>query len=283
MLFDVIKETLIDSLKLLPFLFAAYLLIEVIESRAEDKTVALIHKAGKWGPVAGSALGVIPQCGVSTAMSNLYAGGLISRGTLLAVFLSTSDEMLPILISSNAPAGFIVRVLAVKVAAGILTGIAVDALELKFGHPRHMSLHELCEQENCHNDREGVLLSALRHTGKIFAFILAVSFIMNLLVEALGAEKLGSFILNRPVAGELLAGVIGLIPNCAASVVLTSLYLEGGMTAGAMLSGLLVGSGVGLLVLFRMDRDWKDNLLTLGILYGSGVFFGILAGALGIL
>ncbi len=283
MLLDVIKDALIDSVKLLPFLFAAYLLIEIIEKRAEDKTVALIHRAGKWGPVAGAALGVIPQCGVSTAMSNLYAGGLITRGTLLAVFLSTSDEMLPILISSNAPAGFIVRVLCVKVAAGILTGILVDTLEARFGHPRHMTLRDLCEQEHCRNEEEGVLLSALRHTGKIFAFILAVSFLMNLLVEGLGADRLGSFILNRPVAGELLAGVIGLIPNCAASVVITSLYLQGGMTAGAMLSGLLVGSGVGLLVLFRMDRDWKDNLLTLGILYVSGVLFGILAGGLSIL
>jgi len=278
---DVLKDTVIDSLKLLPFLFAAYLAIEIIEDRAEEKTVALVHRAGRWGPVLGGVLGVVPQCGFSAATSNLYAGGLITRGTLLAVFLSTSDEMLPILISGGAPAGFILKVLAFKMLAGALAGIAVDTAEKKLGHERHKTLHELCEQEDCHCE-DGILKSALRHTGKIFVFLFAVTLVMNFAVELLGAERLGSFILNRPVAGELLAGIIGLIPNCAASVVLTSLYLQGAMSAGAMISGLLVGSGVGLLVLIRMNKDWKDNLVTLGALYLSGVLFGLLAGALGI-
>ncbi len=281
MFLDVLKDTVIDSLKLLPFLFAAYLAIEIIEDRAEEKTVALVHRAGRWGPVLGGVLGVVPQCGFSAATSNLYAGGLITRGTLLAVFLSTSDEMLPILISGGAPAGFILKVLAFKMLAGALAGIAVDTAEKKLGHERHKTLHELCEQEDCHCE-DGILKSALRHTGKIFVFLFAVTLVMNFAVELLGAERLGSFILNRPVAGELLAGIIGLIPNCAASVVLTSLYLQGAMSAGAMISGLLVGSGVGLLVLARMNKDWKDNLFTLGALYLSGVLFGLLAGALGI-
>ncbi|MBQ3276146.1 MAG: arsenic efflux protein [Oscillospiraceae bacterium] len=281
MFLDVIKETVIDSLKLLPFLFAAYLAIEIIEDRAEEKTVALVHRAGRWGPVLGGVLGVVPQCGFSAATSNLYAGGLITRGTLLAVFLSTSDEMLPILISGGAPAGFILKVLGYKVLAGALAGILVDTAEKKLGRERHKTLHELCEQEDCHCE-DGILKSALRHTGKIFVFLFAVTLVMNFAVELLGAERLGSFILHRPVAGELLAGIIGLIPNCAASVVLTSLYLQGAMSAGAMISGLLVGSGVGLLVLIRMNKDWKDNLVTLGALYLSGVLFGLLAEALGL-
>lgn len=281
MFWDALLDTVIDSLKLLPFLFAAYLAIEIIEDRAEEKTVAVIHSAGRWGPVLGAGLGVIPQCGFSAATSNLYAGGLITRGTLLAVFLSTSDEMLPILISGGAPAGFILKVLLYKVMVGITVGLAADAAEKALGRERHKTLHELCEQEDCRCE-DGILKSALRHTVKIFAFLFVVTLVMNLAVEALGPERLGSFILNRPVLGEVLAGLIGLIPNCAASVVLTGLYLQGATSAGAMLSGLLVGSGVGLLVLLRMNKDLRDNLVTLGILYAGGVLFGILAEALGI-
>lgn len=281
MFWDALLDTVIDSLKLLPFLFAAYLAIEIIEDRAEEKTVAVIHSAGRWGPVLGAGLGVIPQCGFSAATSNLYAGGLITRGTLLAVFLSTSDEMLPILISGGAPAGFILKVLLYKVMVGITVGLAADAAEKALGRERHKTLHELCEQEDCRCE-DGILKSALRHTVKIFAFLFVVTLVMNLAVEALGPERLGGFILNRPVLGELLAGLIGLIPNCAASVVLTGLYLQGATSAGAMLSGLLVGSGVGLLVLLRMNKDLRDNLVTLGILYAGGVLFGILAEALGI-
>ena len=279
MFLDALLDTLIDGLKLLPFLFGVYLIIEFIEDRAEDRTVELIHRAGRWGPVAGAALGVVPQCGFSAAVSNLYAGGLITRGTLLAVFLSTSDEMLPILISGGAPGAFIGKVLLFKALSGVLVGTAVDTVEKRRGRSR--TLHELCEQEDCHCE-DGIFKSALRHTLKIFAFILAVSFVMNLIVSAVGQDRLGQLILNRPVIGEVLAGIIGLIPNCAASVVLTGLYLQGAMSAGAMLSGLLVGSGVGLLVLVRMNRDWRDNLVTLGVLYASGVVFGLLAGVLGI-
>ena len=281
MFLDVLLDTIKDCLRLLPFLFAAYLVIEIIEDRAEDKTVALIHRAGRWGPVCGAALGVIPQCGFSAAISNLYAGGLITRGTLLAVFLSTSDEMLPIMISGGAPAGFIAKALLFKAAVGILVGILIDTWEARRGSLRDRHIHDMCEQEGCHCE-DGVLKSALRHTLKIFLFLFAVTLVLNLVVEALGAERVGGFILNRPVVGELLSGIVGLIPNCASSVVLTTLYLEGGMSAGALMSGLLVGSGVGLLVLFRMNHDWRDTLVTLGILYGSGVVFGILAEGLGI-
>ncbi len=275
---DALIDTILDGLKLLPFLFAAYLAIELIEDRAEEKTVALIHSAGRWGPVIGAGLGVVPQCGFSAAVSNLYAGGLITRGTLLAVFLSTSDEMLPILISQRAPAAFILKVLGYKLLCGILVGVIVDTLELRFERARRKSLHELCEQEDCRCE-DGVLRSALRHTMKIFIFIFIVSFLMNVFVGLVGEERLGSLILNRPVAGELLAGLIGLIPNCAASVVLTSLYLQGGVSAGAMVSGLLVSSGVGLLVLVRMNKNWRDNLITLGVLYVSGVLLGMASGA----
>lgn len=282
MLLDALLDTLLDSLKLLPFLFAAYLAIEFIEDRAEEKTVALVHRAGRWGPVLGAVLGVIPQCGFSAATANLYAGGIITRGTLLAVFLSTSDEMLPILLSSSAPAALIFKLLGYKMLAGILLGAAVDTVAAKLGYERKKTIHDMCEQEGCHCE-DGIFKSALRHTLKIFVFLFVVTFALNLLVEAVGAEKLGAFVLNRPVLGELLGGIIGLIPNCAASVVLTTLYLQGAMSGGAMLSGLLVGSGVGLLVLLRMNRDWRDNLVTAGLLYAGGVIFGLLADVLHIL
>ena len=256
MLLEVLRETVIDSLKLLPFLFAAYLAIEFIEDRAEEKTVALVHRAGRWGPVLGAALGVIPQCGFSAATANLYAGGIITRGTLLAV-----------------------KLLGYKALAGILLGVTVDTVASKLGYERKKSIHEMCEQEHCHCE-DGIFKSALRHTLKIFAFLFVVTFVLNLLVEAVGPETLGAFVLNRPVIGELLGGIIGFIPNCAASVVLTTLYLEGAMSGGAMLSGLLVGSGVGLLVLLRMNRDWRDNLVTAGLLYAGGVIFGLLADVL---
>ena len=209
MLLDVLHETVIDSLKLLPFLFAAYLAIEFIEDRAEEKTVALVHRAGRWGPVLGAALGVIPQCGFSAATANLYAGGIITRGTLLAVFLSTSDEMLPILLSSSAPAPLILKLLGYKALAGIVLGIAVDTAASKLGCERKKTIHEMCEQEHCRCE-DGIFKSALRHTVKIFAFLFAVTFVLNLLVEAVGPETLGAFVLNRPVIGELLGGGVHL-------------------------------------------------------------------------
>jgi len=198
LLLEVLRETVIDSLKLLPFLFAAYLAIEFIEDRAEEKTVALVHRAGRWGPVLGAALGVIPQCGFSAATANLYAGGIITRGTLLAVFLSTSDEMLPILLSSSAPVPLILKLLGYKALAGILLGVTVDTVASKLGYERKKSIHEMCEQEHCHCE-DGIFKSALRHTLKIFAFLFVVTFVLNLLVEAVGPETLGAFVLNRPV------------------------------------------------------------------------------------
>ena len=276
MFIDALLETVLDCVRILPLLFITYLAIEYVEERAEEKTVALIHRAGNWGPVVGAGLGLVPQCGFSAATSNLYAGGLITRGTLLAVFLSTSDEMLPILISRGAPAQFIIKILLFKIFAAVLLGVLVDTVEVRLGAARRKTLHELCEQEDCHCE-DGILTSALRHTLKIFAFIFAVTLAMNVIVELVGVERLGSFILNRPVLGELLAGVIGLIPSCASSVVLTSLYLQGGVSAGAMAAGLLVSSGVGLLVLLRMNRDRRDNLITVGALYAGGVLLGLAA------
>ncbi len=277
---EILKDVLLDALKTLPFLFLAYLLIEYLENRAGEKTVAAIHNAGPLGPVIGSLLGAVPQCGFSTATANLYAGGVLTRGTLLAVFLSTSDEMLPLLISRSAPAGLILKILGYKILCGILIGLLVDLIEKRIGRTRPKTIEELCEQEGCHCEDNRILKPALIHTVKIFLFLLVTSLVISVLIELIGEDHLAAFILNRPVIGEILAGVIGLIPNCAASVVLTELYLQGGMSLGALLSGLLVGAGMGILVLFRINKNVKENLVTVAILFVSGILLGIAGGML---
>ncbi len=277
---DIITDTLVDALKLLPFLYLTYLLIEWLEHCAESRTLEIIHRAGKFGPLLGGPLGALPQCGFSAATANLYAGGIITRGTLIAVFLSTSDEMLPILISNQVDILLIVKILVTKAVIGILAGLLTDLIEKLLHRNNPHRPEDLCAGGDCHCDKENIFLSALRHTLHIFFFLLLISLLLNTAVAWAGPERLATFILNRPVVGELLAGLIGFIPNCAASVVLTQLYLAGGMGIGAMLSGLLVGAGVGILVLFRVNRNLRDNLRTVALLYFFGVAFGLLASVL---
>jgi len=272
----ILEHSALDTLKLLPFLLLTYLFMEYLEHKMSDKAAAVINRAGKLGPVLGSVMGIVPQCGFSAAMSNLFAGGLITRGTLLAVFLSTSDEMLPILISRQVPAGLILKILAVKVVTAIIAGMLIDLI---FTKHRHADIHDLCEDENCHCEH-GIFLSALKHTAQILLFVFLVNFALTAVIEYIGEDSLANFIMNKPVIGELLSGLIGLIPNCASSIVITELYLQGGMSAGAMLSGLMTGSGVGLIILFRTNKNPRENFKILAMLYGSGVIYGFLAGLL---
>jgi len=274
-IWSAIQDGTIDTVKLIPFLFITYLLMEYFEHRTSDKTKAAIRRADKMGPLAGGILGVIPQCGFSASASSLYAGRMITVGTLVAVYLSTSDEMLPIFLSTGAPAGMIARVLLIKAVYGILAGFVIDFLfrrlnERKIG----MGIHGLCEREHCHCE-ESIVKSSLKHTAGITGYIFLISLALNLLLGVIGTENLHSLVLNRPVIGELLAGLIGLIPNCAASVAITTLYLEGAMSAGAMMAGLMVGAGVGLLVLFKTNSSKKESAQIAGILYTAGVIGGL--------
>ena len=275
---DVITDTVIDALKLLPFLFVTYLLMEYVEHKAGSAFEKALHKGGAIGPLAGGLLGVVPQCGFSAAASNLYAGRMISLGTLFSVYLSTSDEMLPILISEQAQISSILKILTVKAVFGIVTGFLVDlVLRLRGRGEQDWDIESLCEREHCScEEDEGILKPALVHTLHVFLFVAAITFLINLAVHFAGLEALRGSILGYPVAGELLAALIGLIPNCAASVALTQLYLEGVITAGAMTAGLLTGAGVGLLVLFRVNAHLKENLTIAGLLYVFGVTGGIL-------
>lgn len=279
MIIDAITDSLIDSVKLLPFLFLTYLVMEYLEHKAGEKMQQAIQKAGRGGPLLGGLLGVFPQCGFSAAASNLYAGRIITIGTLLAVFLSTSDEMLPIMISENVSALVILKILSVKIVVGVLAGFAVDFI-FRDGK-KEMRIEHLCEQHHCHCEN-GIWKSALHHTVEIFLYIIFISFALNLLIGWAGEDVLGNMILNRPVLGEMAAALVGMIPNCASSVAITQMYLNGVLGPGALIAGLLSGSGVGLLVLFRVNDDHKENLKIMGVLYVAGVVGGLIVNCLGI-
>lgn len=274
---DIILDALWDCVKLLPFLFLTYLAMEYLEHKAGDKIQNAIRTSGKYGPVIGSILGAFPQCGFSAAASNLYAGRIITLGTLLSIYLSTSDEMLPILISENAGAGMILKILGVKIVIGMTAGLLIDIIinRVLRKNQEELQIEHMCEQHNCHCEK-GIVKSALHHTVEIFFYVLLITLILNTVIALIGEDFLANLVLNRPVVGELIAGMIGLIPNCAASVVITQLYLSGVLSAGAMIAGLLTGAGVGILVLLRVNDNLKQNIRIILLLYVLGVAAGIL-------
>lgn len=284
MIFGAATEALLDGAKLLPFLFITYLVMEYMEHKTSRKTGLILQKSGQWGFALGGVFGVVPQCGFSAAASNLYAGRVITLGTLLAVFLSTSDEMLPILISEQAPLPAIVKILILKAAIGIIAGALTDLWirRRKGDQKEELRIEQICDHQHCHCGEGNILKSALHHTIQIFLFILLVSFLLNILIEWVGEAALASFLSSKPVLGPLLAGAVGLIPNCASSVVLTQLYLEGVLGAGSLIAGLLSGTGVGLLVLFKVNENLKENVKITVLLYVIGVFAGIILEWLGI-
>lgn len=285
-LLDALLDAGIDTLKLIPFLFITYLIMEALERKAGEVTAKKLSDVGRVGPLFGGLFGIVPQCGFSTAASSLYAGGLISIGTLLSVFLSTSDEMLPIFISEKVAIPLMLKILLSKAAIGIVSGFAVDVMLrfTRFKYKTEQRISELCEEEHGDDEEDkGVFIDALRHTLHITIFIFLISFALTFLVEGLGEDVIKNFLMNRSFIGVLIAALIGLIPNCASSVMITELYLDGMLGAGQMMAGLLVSAGVGLLVLFRTnDHHPKENVKILCMLYVIGIFWGFLFEALGI-
>ena len=265
-----IEHALLDTVKLLPFLYLTYLAMEYLEHHLEGHTDVLMKKAGRFGPLAGGLLGVVPQCGFSAVAANLYAGRIITVGTLLAVFLSTSDEMLPIMISRQTPVGLMLKVLLLKAAIAVVAGFLIDAVYRRRGKVPSGSIGEICDHEHCHCEESSPFLAALRHTISIGLFILLFNFLIALALHLVGEDTL------------VLSAVVGLVPNCAASVAITTLYLDGLLSFGAMMAGLLVGAGVGLLVLLRINRSARDNVRILALLLGVGIVCGILLDLLGI-
>ena len=311
---DVLLDAAADTLYLIPFLFVTYLFMEWLEHKTGERTRAAIARAGKAGPVVGALLGAVPQCGFSAAASTLYAGRVIGLGTLFAVFLSTSDEMLPIFIAEQVPAATIAGVLGLKVVIGMAFGLAVDAVLRLMRKPAEpLRIHELCERDNCDCSRDcatcrenpqlayghaddcaedcthehhahdhehdagwaGIATSALRHTAQVTLFVFLVSLALDALLAVVGEDALGSFLASNDLLAVCGAALVGLIPNCAASVAIAQLYVDGVLGFGACMAGLLSAAGVGLLVLLRANRRPAENAAIIGALFAFSALSGL--------
>ena len=275
----VLWHTLEHTLPLLPFLFLTYLLMELLEHKAGDKIKGTLRKSGRFGPLLGGVLGAVPQCGFSAACAGFFSARVITPGTLVAVLLATSDEMIPVAIAGGAGPLFILKLLGIKVVCGIAVGLLVDLLAYRVFHRERVGeIEELCEQEGCHCEEKGVIRSSLHHTLKVALFLFLISLTLNTVIHLVGEDSLKTLFWDRPVLGPMIAAAVGLIPNCAASVVITELYLEGVISAGSLLAGLLSGAGIGILILFRMNHHrMKENFLVLGGVYAAGAVLGIIA------
>jgi hypothetical protein len=313
LIFDLLADAFKDTIYLVPFLLVTYLLLEMLEHKANGKTEQLVQKAGRLGPAVAAVLGAIPQCGFSAAGSALFASRAITLGTLFAVFLSTSDEMLPLFIASQVNPGVMAAILGCKVAIGMIMGFAVDGVlrlrlhaaqahaEEEHAHAHEQSCHcdhehtegapafgdEHCHNPSCHCAEEGttwhsVVLGAVWHTLQVTVIVFLISLVLGGIMEGFGKEAVEGFLTGNPGLAVFVSALVGLIPNCGASVVITQLYLDGMLGTGAMMAGLLVSAGVGLLVLFSENHRVKQNLLILAGLYATGVCWGFAFQAAGI-
>lgn len=270
---DIILDTLLDTLKLIPFLFVAFIILEYIEHKLNNKNKSKIAKAGKLGPLFGSLLGAVPQCGFSTMATNLYSARIITTGTLIAIYLSTSDEMLPIMLSENVAITEVVKIIAIKVFIGMLAGFIIDFILRN--KKSNIEIKDICEEEHCHCEH-GIFKSSLKHTLNITLFILITNFILNLGMHYLGDDALSQLFLKGNLFGPFVSSIVGLIPNCGASVIITELYLNNAITFGSCIAGLLTGSGVALLLLFKVNHHFKENITILTTLYLIGSISGII-------
>lgn len=328
LLMDVLMDSLKDTVQLIPFLLVTYLAMETLEHSAEGKAEQLIRKAGTAGPAVGALLGALPQCGFSAMAGTLYAGRLITAGTLVAVILSTSDELIPVFVAHQVPVVRLVSILVIKVIIGLIVGFAADAVLRALhrtgdGHPH---IRELCERAHCHcgsieseaeyehgeadaehgsaNDHSHdidqhdhdhqhthvhghsrwrhILRSSLIHTVQVTVFIFIITLAFGLIMENLGHDVLAAFLGANPLLACFMSSLIGLIPNCAASVAIAELYLEGTLATGPMMAGLLVSGGMGLLVLFRTNADMRQNCIITAFIYSVGVVVGLIISMLGV-
>ena len=288
---QILGDTVVDTLKLMVFLFFTYLALEALEHKAGDRAEKAIQKAGGAGPAIGALLGVFPQCGFSAAATTFYAGRVITLGTLFAVYLSTSDEMLPIFIAEQTDIVVILKILLIKLVIGMVMGFLIDAIFRIVQRRRNSAsesdgsqIHVLCEQDNCDcgNEEGGILRSAIKHTLQVTLYIFLISLALNAIITFVGENALASLLSANPALSVFVSALVGLIPNCGASIIITQLYLDGALSTGAMMAGLLVAAGVGLLVLFRSNRHLKENLAILAALYITGAAFGLAFSALNI-
>lgn len=276
LIIDVFLDALVDTAKMLPFLFGAYLLIEFLEHKASDKLANSLRKMGPFGPIGGAVIGCVPQCGFSVAVTNLFSGRLVSLGTLMAVYIATSDEAIPILLSGGN-ASDVGKLILAKLIIAILAGLLIDTI-LRFfhrkGNEEEEPFSDLCEGCGC--EEHGVVYSALKHTVQIFIFLFITSLVLGFAMELLGEDRLGSILMTDSIFQPFLAALIGLIPNCAASVLLTNLYAAGSLSFGSVVAGLSTGAGLGIVVLFRTNKCLKENIAILLLLYLIGSLSGLI-------
>ena len=358
LLIDILLDAGKDTLSLVPFLLVTYLALETLEHVAGDRVNGAIKRAGAAGPVVGSLLGIVPQCGFSAMAATLYAGRVVTLGTLVAVFLSTSDEMLPLLLAEQVPVQTMAMLLVSKALIALITGFIVDAAirglrrnarahavirrtvlgiavnpaHVNCAHDDHSGgdiidevaeagvsadhIHELCERDHCgcdddkdehghghehhhdhghadehHHDHghshEGVpvlsiIRSAISHTVQVSVFIFLVTLILVAVLETFGESAIEQFLRGNETLAVLGSALVGLIPNCSASVVITQLYLEGALQLAPMLAGTLISAGVGYLVLFRTNRSARENALFLVMMYVIGAGWGLVLSAFGL-
>lgn len=281
-MWDAILDSLIDTVKLIPFLLITYIIMEFIEHKTSHKTKDAIKKSGHFGPLIGGILGVVPQCGFSAAASSLYSARIITLGTLIAVFLSTSDEMLPILISEAVDVRIILSILGIKLVIAVIVGFIIDLFfRKKFETSEdEPEIKDLREHEHCHCEH-GIFKSALKHTINITLYIFIISLVLNIIIYFIGEDNLAHILNSTPIIGPIIASLVGLIPNCASSVIITQLYLSKVLNFATMIAGLLVNTGVGLLILFRTNKDLKENIKITVLLFAIGVIFGIIFDLIG--
>lgn len=346
LLIDILLDAGKDTLSLAPFLLVTYLALETLEHVAGDSVNGAIKRAGAAGPVVGSLLGMVPQCGFSAMAATLYAGRVVTLGTLVAVFLSTSDEMLPLLLAEQVPVQTMAMLLASKALIALVTGFIVDAAirglrrnarahaairrtvlgtasnpaHVNCAHDDHTGgdiidevaeagvsadhIHELCERDHCGCDEDedeyehghghdhghshegapvlSIIRSAISHTVQVSVFIFLVTLILVAVLEAFGESAIEQFLRGNETLAVLGSALVGLIPNCSASVVITQLYLEGALQLAPMLAGTLISAGVGYLVLFRTNRSARENAVFLVMMYVIGAGWGLILSAFGL-
>lgn len=303
---DVVIDALKDTVELIPFLFATYVVISLLDLFASDKTTAAIQRAGHAGPLIGGVLGVVPQCGFSAMGASLYADRIVSLGTFVAVILSTSDEMLPLLLAEHVEVGLLARILVTKAVLGVILGFAIDlVLRVVLGRTSLAGVDESDAGEEQDEDAEldpgayscdcgcgepltrgqtawWVVVNSAYRTFQVVVFIFVVSVLLNALIALVGEDALASFLSGNAVVATLVSGLVGLVPNCAASVVLTQLYIDGVLGFAPMIAGTLVAGGAGYLVLFRMNGNMRENAAIVGIVYALGVCAGLVMLGLGL-
>lgn len=273
---DCLIDGLIDSLKLLPYLLVTFLILEFIEHKLSNKNKKALTKNRKIGPIIGGLLGAFPQCGFSAMASNLFSSRVITIGTLVAIFLSTSDEMLPIMIGEKVDVLVALKIVGFKVLVGIIVGLVVDFFYGKKEKSEEIKIDELCEHEHCDCERHGIFFSSLIHTLKTGLFVLIVNLLINVVIFYVGEENLSNILLQKNLLTYFLVSLVGLIPNCAGSIVITELFLSGLITTGTMMAGLLTGSGLGLLLLLKSNKNIKENISVLLIVYFVGIIVGVI-------